>query len=245
MGYSTALSSAESMGGFTPMVPSMQPLPLSTTSTPAFIPPEGVVASLADPTKRHRRHPSSGHHSPDLRIAFQKQEFLQQQQQKMAVKEQVMFENLRRVEVEPHQTRSPRAAAAAGLKINVADIQARAMPPMSALVSPNESGQVYSPGPLSGPSPTMGPVCNSLMDTIMEVSSNFQLQNLNDQQTAAISEPMDVLEPPSTRSELAELSKQELIDKVMEYERQMEGSLPVRRPSVKAEEITHDAHGKL
>ncbi|KAF8928359.1 hypothetical protein BGZ47_001687 [Haplosporangium gracile] len=236
MGYPTPLSSAEAMTGFTPMVPSMQPHPISATTTPAFTPPEGVIASLTDPSKRHRRHPSSGHHSPELRIVFQKQEFLQQQQQKMAAKEQALFENIRRVEVEPHQTRSPRAAAAAGLKINVADIQARAMPPMSALVSPNDSGHIYSPGPLSGASPTMGPIPNSLMDTIMEVSSNLQLQNLDDPKPALPGmeekiESMEVTEGPSTRTELAEMSKQELIEKVMEYERQMEGSLPTRRLS--------------
>ncbi|KAG0205106.1 hypothetical protein BGX33_008106 [Mortierella sp. NVP41] len=246
MGYPTPISSVEGMTTFTPMVPSMQPLPISATTSPTYTPPEGVIASLADPSKRHRRHPSSGHHSPELRIMFQKQEFLQQQQQKMAAKEQVLFESIRRVEVEPHQTRSPRAAAAAGLKINVADIQARAMPPMSALVSPNESGHIYSPGPLSGLSPTMGPVSNSLMDTIMEVSSNFQLQNLEDPKPAfpvqeTKVESMEVLEPPSTRSELAELSKQELIEKVMEYERQMEGSLPTRRMSnAKAETAPSD-----
>ncbi|KAF9138450.1 hypothetical protein BG015_002383 [Linnemannia schmuckeri] len=236
MGYPTPLSSAEAMTGFTPMVPSMQPHPISATTTPAFTPPEGVIASLTDPSKRHRRHPSSGHHSPELRIVFQKQEFLQQQQQKMAAKEQALFENIRRVEVEPHQTRSPRATAAAGLKINVADIQARAMPPMSALVSPNDSGHIYSPGPLSGASPTMGPIPNSLMDTIMEVSSNLQLQNLDDPKpalpgTEEKTESMEVTEGPSTRTELAEMSKQELIEKVMEYERQMEGSLPTRRLS--------------
>ncbi|KAG0272034.1 hypothetical protein BGZ95_000091 [Linnemannia exigua] len=231
MGYPTPLASAEALNAFTPMVPSMQPHPASATTTPAFTPPEGVIASLTDPSKRHRRHPSSGHHSPELRIVFQKQDFLQQQQQKMAVKEQILYENTRRVEVEPHQTRSPRAAAAAGLKINVSDIQPRAVSQMSAVVSPNESGRIYSPGPLSGPSPTMGPIPNSLMDTIMEVSSNLQLQNLDDTKSTIKTESMEVLEPPSTRSELAELSKQELIEKVMEYERQMEGSLPARRMS--------------
>jgi hypothetical protein len=65
----------------------------------------------------------------------------------------------------------------------------------------------------------------------MEVSSNFQLQNLDDPNPTVKTESMEVLEPPSTRSELAELSKQELIEKVMEYERQMEGSLPTRRLS--------------
>ncbi|KAK3809123.1 MAG: hypothetical protein J3Q66DRAFT_288239, partial [Benniella sp.] len=40
---------------------------------------------------------------------------------------------------------------------------------------------------------------------------------------------MEVQDLPSTRSELAELSKQELIEKVMEYERQMESSLALRR----------------
>ncbi|KAG0374237.1 hypothetical protein BGX24_010643 [Mortierella sp. AD032] len=231
MGYPTPLSSVEALNTFTPMVPSMQPHPVSATTTPAFTPPEEVIASLTDPSKRHRRHPSSGHHSPELRIVFQKQEFLQQQQQKMAVKEQMLFENIRRVEVEPHQTRSPRAAAAAGLKINVSEIQPRAVSQMSAVVSPNESSRIYSPGPLSGPSPTMGPIPNSLMDTIMEVSSNLQLQNLDDSKSTVKTESMEVLEPPSTRSELAELSKQELIEKVMEYERQMEGSLPARRMS--------------
>ncbi|KAF9178630.1 hypothetical protein BGZ51_007614 [Haplosporangium sp. Z 767] len=237
MPYSNPLTSTDTMTAFTPMVPSMQPaVQMSATTTPMYTPPEGVMAALADPSKRHRRHPSSGRHSPELRMIFQKQDFFQQQQQKMAAKEQALFENLRRVEVEAHQSRSPRTAAAAGLKINVSDIQARAMPPLSALASPNESGHAFSPGPLSGPSPTMGPVNNSLMDTIMEVSSNFQLQNLNDPQpmfpTQEIkTESMEVLDPPSTRSELAELSKQELIEKVMEYERQMEGSLPARRMS--------------
>lgn len=255
MGYPTPLSSAEAMTGFTPMVPSMQPHPISATTTPTFTPPEGAIASLADPSKRHRRHPSSGHHSPELRIMFQKQEFLQQQQQKMAAKEQVLFENTRRVEVEPHQTRSPRAVAAAGLKINVADIQARAkMPPMSALVSPNDSGHIYSPNPLSSQSPSMAPIPNSLMDTIMEVSSNFQLHNLDDPKPAlpggeSKTESMEVTEGPSTRTELAEMSKQELIEKVMEYERQMEGSLPTRRLSnAKSEtgpsDVTLDMPGK-
>lgn len=246
MGYSSP-NSSESITQFTPMVPSMIQSTLGSTASPVYT-PESSTSTLTDPSKRHRRHPSSGHHSPELRIMLQKQDFLQQQQAKMAAKEHALIEGRR---VEPHQTRSPRAGAAAGLKINVADIQPRAMPPTSALASPNE-GHPFSPGPLSGPSPALGPISNSLMDTIMEVSSNFELHNLNDRshpqlsQTSSSSsvplaqeskaEAMETLDPPSTRSELAELSKQELIEKVMEYERQMEGSLPVRRPSMQGSE---------
>ncbi|KAF9190970.1 hypothetical protein BGZ51_007988 [Haplosporangium sp. Z 767] len=239
--YPAPLPTSESMAAFTPMVPTMLPAvshPPSSNSSPAFTPPEPTMAAIADPSKRHRRHPSSGHHSPELRIMLQKQDFLQQQQQKMAAKEQAMFDNLSRIE--PHQSRSPRAAAASGLKINVSDIQARAMQ-LTGLGSPTESGHVYSPGPLSAPSPLLGPVNNSLVDTIMEVSSTFQLHNLNDPSQPSVpvketKEPLEMLDPPSTRSELAELTKQELIEKVMQYERQMEGSIPLRKMSVVKQE---------
>ncbi|KAF9162838.1 hypothetical protein BGX21_001845 [Mortierella sp. AD011] len=240
--FSTPLSSTESMATFTPLVPSMQTLPINTTSTPAYTPPEGIAANLADPSKRHRRHPSSGRHSPEQRIVIQNQDLFQRQQQKIAAKEQAIFESLHKSGIHPHQSRSPRAAAAAGLKINVSDIQARAIPTLSALISPAEQGHIYSPGPLSGPSPTMGPVSSSMMDTIMEVSSNFQLHTLNDPHpTPSNVENMEVLEPPSTRSELQELSKQELIEKVMEYERQMESSIALRRasqPKIELKEIS-------
>ena len=167
---------------------------------------------------------------------LQKNEFLQQQQQKMAAKEQALFDTSHRVD--PHQSRSPRAAAAAGLKINVSDIQARAMPLSSGFGSPTENNQLCSPGPLSAPSPILGPVNNSIVDTIMEVSSTFQLHTLNDSTLRDIKSETLELDPPSTRSELAELSKQELIEKVMEYERQIEGSIPLRRMSTVKQEPT-------
>jgi len=176
---------------------------------------------------------------------LQKNEFLQQQQQKMAAKEQALFESSNRID--SFQSRSPRAAAAAGLKINVSDIQARAMPLSSGIGSPNEGHQLCSPGPLSAPSPTLGPSNNSLVDTIMEVSSTFQLHTLNDSTLLRDikSDPLD-LNPPSTRSELAEMSKQELIEKVMEYERQMEGSIPLRRMStVKQEPVEKELSPEL
>ncbi|KAF9156712.1 Zinc finger protein glis2 [Mortierella sp. AD010] len=235
MAYPTPLPTAESMSSFTPMVPSMQPAashPASANSSPAFTPPEPTIAPIVDP-KRHRRHPSSGHHSPELRIMLQKQDFQQQQQQMMAAKEQAMYGNVHRVE--PHQSRSPRAA---GLKINVSDIQARAMP-LSTLGSPTDSGLLYSPGPLSAPSPLMVAGNNNYF--VEFISSTFQQHNLNDvsHRSAPINEikaePLE-LEKPSTRSELQELSKQELIEKVMQYERQMEGSIPLRRMSVVKQE---------
>lgn len=166
----------------------------------------------------------------------------------MAAKEQAMFENMHRVE--PHQSRSPRAP---GLKINVSDMQVREMP-LSALGSPTESGHIYSPGPLSAPSPILGPVSNIFGETIKEVSSTFRRHNLNDLAHTVPSlmdvkiEPLE-LEPPSTRSALAELTKQELIEKVMQYERQMEGSIPLRRMSIVNQEPcdqepTRESQGK-
>lgn len=231
--FGSSISSAEPIAALTPLVPSMQPLPMSTTSTPAFTSPDSGIASIADPTKRHQRHPSSGHHSPELQMMFPTQEFFQQQQQLMAAKEQAICENLHKVEAETHQHhRFPRTGAA-GLKIDVADIQARAMPPLSAVASPAESGHLFSPGPLSGPSPIMGPVCNSLMDAIAEASSNLRLQNPNDPLLTPVKlETMEVIDLSSARPELAELSKRELIEKVMEYERQIEGNFAMRRASV-------------
>ncbi len=79
---------------------------------------------------------------------------------------------------------------------------------------------------------------NSLVDTIMEVSSTFQLHNLNDNSLNSATVKEEPLDPPSTHAELAELSKQELIEKVMQYERQMEGSLPLRRMSTVKQEST-------
>ncbi|KAF9994598.1 Zinc finger protein glis2 [Modicella reniformis] len=241
--YPTPLPTAESMTSFTPMVPSMQPTsshPSSTNSSPAFTPSETAIASIVDPSKRHRRHPSSGQHSPELRIMMQRQDFQQQQQQLMAAKQALFANNVHRVE--PHQTRSPRAAAAAGLKINVADLQSRTVP-LSTLGSPTD-GHLCSPGPLSAPSPILGP--NAFVDTI---SSTFQLHNINDVPQPSVLlkevklEPVE-LEKPSTRSELAELSKQELIEKVMQYERQMEGSIPLRRMSAIKQEAPENEEMK-
>ncbi|KAG0299870.1 GLI zinc finger 1 [Dissophora globulifera] len=233
--YPTPMSSTDSMSTFTPMVPSMQSLPLSNTTTPVYTPPESVVASLSDPLTRHRRHLSSAQHSPEQRVVVPNKDLFQQQSKQMFAREQAILETLRRVEdVSPHQSRTPRTPAAAGLTIDVRTIQTRAMPQLSALASPSDQAHIYSPGPLSGPSPTMGPISSSIMDTLMEVS-HLRLQNMNEpqqqQQQPVSMESMEVQESPSTRSELAEMSKQELIEKVMEYERQMEGSLPIRRTS--------------
>ncbi|KAF9438044.1 hypothetical protein BGZ76_009993 [Entomortierella beljakovae] len=236
MAYPTPLPSAESKT-FTPMVPTMQPAtshPPSVSSSPAFSPPENTITSIADHSKRHRRHPSSGHHSPELRIMLQKQDFQQQQQQKMVAKEQQLYGNVQRVE--PHQSRSPRGAN--GLKINVSDLQVRM--PVSAIGSPTDSGNVYSPGPLSAPSPLGGPSAY-FVERISEVSSTFQQHTLNDASQPSVpnsdikGESIE-LEKPSTMSELQELSKQELIEKVMQYERQIEGSIPRRKMSLKQEE---------
>ncbi|KAF9303421.1 hypothetical protein BGZ74_003782 [Mortierella antarctica] len=242
LAYPTPLPSTESMISFPPTVPSMQPTPslLSASS-----PPDPTPGSVTDLSKRHRRHPSSGNHSPELRIVFQKEflnkqhDAMQQQQQKIAAKESI--ENLQHVE--PHQTRSPRTVAAAGLRINVSDIQARAIAnPLSALGSPTETGH-HSPGPLSAPSPILGPT-SSLAD-LMEVNTTFQLHNLNDPTHPPLpktetKKETEMLDPPSTRSELAELSKQELIEKVMEYERQLEGSLPYRRMSTVKDSVNQE-----
>ena len=108
--------------------------------------------------------------------------------------------------------------------------------PLSTLGSPSESGHLYSPAPLSAPSPILGPVNNAFVD---KISSTLQMYNLNDvpQQPAKIELE---LEKPSTRDELAELSKQELIEKVMQYERQMEGSIPLRRMSTVKQEAENE-----
>ncbi|KAF8925176.1 hypothetical protein BGZ58_001067 [Dissophora ornata] len=240
MPYPTPLPNAESMTSFTPMVPSMQPAashPSSANSSPAFSPPEAALNIALDASKRHRRHPSSGQHSPELRKVMQTKDFQQQQQIMMANRENALYAQANRVQ--PHQSRSPRAAV--DLKIDVQHtMQARATT-HSALGSPTESGPPYSPGPLSAPSPMLGPINNSLVDTVMEVIPTFQQHSLNDPlltPSAGKEFKLDALEleKPSTRSELAELTKQELIEKVMHYERTIEGSIPMRMMSTVKQE---------
>jgi uncharacterized protein YcbK (DUF882 family) len=68
----------------------------------------------------------------------------------------------------------------------------------------------------------------------------MQLQNLNDVPQPVVlkdvkTEPKDMMEDTSKRSELEELTKQELIEKVMAYERQMENTGMRRLSAVKQE----------